>query len=155
VTVTPDELQEIRRHAEADYPSECCGVVLVRGGDERVLVRLRNVQDALHRSDPVRHPRDSSTAYAVDGQEWWRQVCKREDEGYHVAVIYHSHIDVGAYFSATDTQNALLGGDQPGYPDATWVVVSVVKGRADAAAAFRWSAAERSFLPVDDPAFCA
>jgi proteasome lid subunit RPN8/RPN11 len=151
VILTPDELQEIRRHAEADYPSECCGVILVRGGEKRLLVRLRNAQDALHRSDPVRHPRDSSTAYAVDGQEWWRLVCRREDEGYRVAVIYHSHIDVGAYFSATDAQNALLGGDQPGYPDATWVVVSVVKGRAGDAAAFRWDAAERRFLSVDAP----
>ncbi len=33
-----------------------------------------------------------------------------------VDVIYHSHIDAGAYFSATDKQNALMNGE-PFYPD--------------------------------------
>ena len=145
----PEELGEIRRQAEVEYPRECCGVILTRGASERLLIRFQNTQDALHESDPVKYPRDSRQAYSIDSGEWWRQVCKREDAGYRVAVIYHSHIDVDAYFSETDKFNALLGGDQPGYPDATYVVVSVVEGRVAGVGAFGWSAEKRDFLQVE------
>ncbi|MBI3630241.1 MAG: Mov34/MPN/PAD-1 family protein, partial [Candidatus Rokubacteria bacterium] len=62
---TQEELAEIRRHAEADYPSECCGVILARDA-ERALMRCRNLQDELHQGDPAKHPRDSRTAYYID-----------------------------------------------------------------------------------------
>ena len=54
-----------------------------------------------------------------------------------MAVIYHSHIDAGAYFSATDRRNALIDGE-PTYPDAVYVVLSVVSGRVVDAQAFVW-----------------
>lgn len=149
--VTPDEQAEIRQHAEADYPSECCGVILVRGASARRLMRCRNLQDALHQGDPVAHPRDSRTAYYIDPADLLR-VSRSESEGYRVAVIYHSHCDAGAYFSETDKRNALFGGE-PAYPDATYVVVSVVRGRVSAASAFRWDAARRDFLPVEFAGF--
>ena len=53
---------------------------------------------------------------------------RKEADGYRVATIYHSHIDTGAYFSETDTRNALIDGE-PAYPDAAYVVVSVVEGK--------------------------
>jgi len=153
VIVTPDEQAEIRRHAEADYPSECCGIILVRGSSERHLMRCRNLQDALHQDDPVAHPRDSRTAYYIDPADLLR-ASRYEREGYRVAVIYHSHCDAGAYFSQTDKRNALFGGE-PAYPDATYVVVSVGRGRVIAGGAFRWDAARRDFLPVEFAGFAA
>ena len=144
--VTPDEFAEIRLHAEADYPRECCGVVVARG-PERMVVRCRNVQDALHARDPVKHPRDARTAYYIDPQDLL-QIGRREAEGYRVAVIYHSHIDAGAYFSETDKRNALVGAE-PAYPDATYVVVCVGEGRCAEAAAFRWDPDRHDFLPVE------
>ncbi len=146
---TAEELAEIRRHALADYPSECCGVILEREAGERLLIRLRNIQDERHRTCPSRYPRTSNKAYAVDGQEWFRSVCRREDQGYRVAVLYHSHIDTGAYFSQTDRDNALGGGDTPGYPDTAYIVVSVENGRVGGQAAFRWNREGRDFLPVE------
>jgi proteasome lid subunit RPN8/RPN11 len=151
VIVTPEELAEIRRHAEAEYPSECCGVILLRGGGERVLMRCRNVQDALHRRDPVEHPRDSRTAYYIDPTDLLA-VGRREADGYEVSVIYHSHCEAGAYFSDTDKRNALFGGE-PAYPHVNYIVVSVVGGRVTAGAAFRWSPECRDFLPVTFPEF--
>lgn len=147
MTVTPEELAEIRRHAEADYPSECCGVILARGADERLLLRCRNRQDELHARDPAAHPRDARTAYYIDPQDLLR-IGRYEADGHRVAVIYHSHCDAGAYFSETDRRNALLG-DEPAYPEATYVVVSVGQGRVAGAGAFRWDPARRDFLPVD------
>jgi proteasome lid subunit RPN8/RPN11 len=96
----------------------------------------------------VRHPRDARTAYFIDPKDLLT-IGRREEQGYAVAVIYHSHIDAGAYFSATDKQNALMNGE-PAYPDATYVVVSVMGGKVADARAFAWNPASRDF--VESPA---
>lgn len=159
--LTAEELEAIRTQAMDEYPAESCGVVLVRGEERRPL-RCRNIQNELHAKDPVAHPRDARTAYYMDPTDLLR-MGRLESEGFEVAVIYHSHIDAGAYFSETDKRQALLGQDpkttDPLYPDATYVVTSVVaatgegngqgRGREIAAvAAFRWDRAARDFLPV-------
>lgn len=149
MTLTPDELERIRRQAVEEYPSEACGVILVRSAERR-LVRCRNIQDQLHAKDPVRHPRDARTAYYIDPKDLLA-IGRLEGEGFAVHVIYHSHVDAGAYFSETDKRQALLGGE-PTYPEATYVVVSVVTGRVEAAGAFRWNADRHDFLPVELPA---
>jgi proteasome lid subunit RPN8/RPN11 len=147
---TGDELAQIRAQAEAEYPAECCGVLLLKAGD-RLLFPCRNIQDNLHASDPAKHPRDARTAYFIDPKDLLT-IGRREGEGYRVAVIYHSHVDAGAYFSETDKRNALIGGE-PTYPDAVYVVVSVVKGKVADARAFVWDAAARDFV-AGEPAGC-
>lgn len=143
--LTGGEGIQVRQQAEAEYPRESCGVVLQRGAERRV-VPCRNVQDDLHRKDPDRHPRDARTAYYIDPQDLLR-IGRLEGEGWALAVIYHSHVDAGAYFSETDRRQALFDGE-PTYPDATYVVTSVVEGRAAAMAAFRWDPRARDFAPV-------
>jgi proteasome lid subunit RPN8/RPN11 len=143
--VSPGELAALREQAVEEYPHESCGVIVTRG-EERRLLRCRNVQNELHAKDPERHPRDARTAYYIDPADLLR-IGRLEAEGFTVAVIYHSHIDAGAYFSETDKHNALMGGE-PTYPDAAYLVTSVVGARAEATAAFRWDAARRDFFPV-------
>ena len=109
-------------------------------------MRCRNVQNELHAKDPERHPRDARTAYYIDPADLLR-IGRLEAEGFTVAVIYHSHIDAGAYFSETDRRNALMGGE-PTYPDATYLVTSVMNGRVETTSAFRWDAARRDFVPA-------
>ena len=144
--LTPDETERIQAQAVAEYPAESCGVVVARAG-ERKLMPCRNVQDELHARDPARYPRDARTAYYIDPADLLR-IGRLEGEGFSVTVIYHSHIDAGAYFSETDRRNAMLG-DEPSYPQATYVVTSVVAGRVDAMAAFRWEPTQRDFLPLE------
>jgi [CysO sulfur-carrier protein]-S-L-cysteine hydrolase len=148
VTLTQAELAAIRKQGEAEYPAECCGVVLVRDGapSERWLYPCRNIQDALHAKDPARYPRDARTAYYMAHEDLFA-ISRRESDGYAVSVIYHSHIDVGAYFSETDRKNALVDG-QPAYPGARYVVVAVDRGRAGDARAFRWDETGRQFVEV-------
>ena len=95
-------------------------------------------------SDPERHPRDARTAYFIDPKDLLA-IGRREGQGYGVDVIYHSHIDAGAYFSATDKQNALMNGE-PFYPAATYVVVSVMEGKVADIRAFVWTPAARDFV---------
>ena len=144
LVLTPEERDAIRSQAVQEYPSESCGVILTRGAERRLL-RCRNAQDELHARDPQRYPRDARTAYYIDPKDLLR-IGDLEREGFAVAVIYHSHVDAGAYFSETDRRQALVGGE-PAYPAAIYVVTSVMGGHIDAMAAFRWDGVD--FAPVD------
>jgi len=146
MVLTTAELETIRAQAVEEYPFESCGVVLRRDGERRLL-RCRNAQNELHGRDPIRHPRDARTAYYIDPKDLLR-IGDLERQGFTVAVIYHSHIDAGAYFSETDRRQAVVGGE-PAYPDAVYVVTSVVRGLVDAMAAFRWDVACRDFVPTE------
>jgi proteasome lid subunit RPN8/RPN11 len=146
--LTTAELEAIQGHARAEYPVECCGVVLVRPGsvDERRLLPCRNIQDELHGRDPGRFPRTARTAYYI-AHENLLEIGRREAEGFEVRVIYHSHIDAGAYFSETDQRNAMVDG-VPAYPTATYVVVGVAEGRVSETRAHRWSSDAGRFEEV-------
>lgn len=147
--LTAEEFSRIRAQAEAEYPAECCGVVLVRpaGPADRLLLPCRNIQNELHAKDPVRHPRDARTAYFIDPKDLLA-IGRREAQGYRVTVIYHSHIDAGAYFSETDKRNALMNGE-PAYPEAAYIVVSVVERRLVDAGVFVWDPETRDFVPSE------
>src|SRR5262245_7648851 len=101
----------------------------------------------MHAADPERYPRRARTAYFIDPKDLLA-IGRREAQGYGVAVIYHSHIDAGAYFSATDRQNALVDGT-PAYPDTIYVVLSVAEARVVDAGAFTWQPEQRDFVALD------
>jgi proteasome lid subunit RPN8/RPN11 len=146
MVLTPAEQEAIHAQAVEEYPFESCGVILARGSERRLL-RCRNAQNELHARDPVRYTRDARTAYYIDPKDLLR-IGDLERQGFEVAVIYHSHVDAGAYFSETDRRQAVVGGE-PAYPGAVYVVTSVVRGAVDAAAAFRWDVARRDFVPME------
>src|SRR6266498_759660 len=148
--LSAEGFSRIQAQAEAEYPAECCGVVLVHPGipppdsGDRLLLACRNIQNELHTKDPVRHPRDARTAYFIDPKDLL-SIGRREAQGYAVAVIYHSHIDAGAYFSATDKRNALINGE-PAYPEALYVVLSVGEGHVVDSGTFAWDATAHDFV---------
>jgi adenylyltransferase/sulfurtransferase len=143
VIVTAAELEAIRRQAVEEYPEESCGIIFVRGA-ERLLLRCRNDQNAKHAEDPERYPRDARTAYYIHADDL-KRIVQLEIDGFSMAVIYHSHVDVGAYFSPTDRRQALVSG----YLDPVYLVTSVVSRHAEETAAFRWDPARQDFLPID------
>ncbi len=106
--LTAEEREAVESQAVEEYPHESCGVILKRSGERRLL-RCRNAQNELHARDPQRYPRDARTAYYIDPKDLLR-IGDLEREGFDVAVIYHSHIDAGAYFSETDRRQAVVGG---------------------------------------------
>jgi proteasome lid subunit RPN8/RPN11 len=149
MVLTAAELEAINAQAVQEYPFEACGVIL-QSGEDRRLLRCRNAQNELHARDPARYPRDARTAYYIDPKDLLR-IGDLERQGFGVAVIYHSHVDAGAYFSDTDRRQAVVGGE-PAYPGAIYVVTSVMSGSVDAIAAFRWDAAARDFVAMEWPA---
>ena len=144
--VTPPEVAAIKQQAVAEYPNECCGVILARGSERR-LVACRNVQDQMHARDPITFPRTARNAYYMDPLDALR-LNRLVDQGFEFTIIYHSHPNAGAYFSETDRGQALMRGE-PAYPGAVYVVVSVIGREVKSLAAFRFNRASAAFERVD------
>ena len=127
-------------HARTEYPRECVGAIIGRGGDSSKsrLIRLSNVQDKLHEDDPGRFNRDAKTGYFVDPKEVFNLVRKVENEGLKILAFYHSHPDHECFFSQED-HNAAVMWDEPVYPGVEYIVISVMRGEVKDAVMFSWN----------------
>lgn len=143
----PEHLSRIIDIAKAGYPDEACGLIVGKSWDEARLVEMDNVYDRYRERDPERFPRTARTAYMMDPLKQMKAV----DEGGGLLCIWHSHCDMGAYFSDEDVEVALGGGDEPFWPETAYLVVSVRNGEVDAAKVFLWNEATRHFDGEDVP----
>jgi len=147
VTIPTGILSKVIAHAEADYPREACGVLLLRKGQWRVRPMF-NAYDRYHATDPLRFPRTSRTAYLFDPKEWLQLSTEADASGEEIACIYHSHVDAGAYFSAEDRAMAAPDGE-PILPSTAYFVVSVTAGKTAAGKLFWWECGDFRESAVD------
>jgi proteasome lid subunit RPN8/RPN11 len=133
----------IEAHAAACYPHEACGFVIDRSGREEV-VCVSNIQNQRHAADPTL--RDARTAYTM-GPEAVPILTGHERRALVIRAIFHSHPDHDAYFSAEDRKQATVW-DEPSYPDAGQIVISVRNGEVKGAKAFAWDADVRDYVDV-------
>ncbi len=147
VAISKQADAKMRAHALATYPDECCGVVVDRAGGEEVH-RITNVQDEQHKVDPEKFPRTARTAYFMDPQELLRVMRDVDDKTVRIRAFYHSHPDHEAYFSEEDKRQALMF-DEPSYPDAAWIVLSVRDHIVRTAKAFGWDPQKRDFEEIE------
>jgi proteasome lid subunit RPN8/RPN11 len=138
-------VDELAAHARSTFPEECCGMVVERAGQLSV-VRVTNVQNAKHAENPEQFPRTAATAYTM-GPEAAPVLVDHDRGRLAIRAFYHSHPQHGAYFSAEDKRQATVW-DEPSYPDAAQIVLSVIDGDVRDMQAFRWDEAARDFLPV-------
>jgi proteasome lid subunit RPN8/RPN11 len=138
-------LEEIQAHAVACFPHEACGFVVERGGKTEV-VRVTNVQNERHAEDPEHFPRTAEIAYTM-GPEAAPILVDHDRGRLRIAAIYHSHPQHDAYFSPEDRMQATIF-DEPSYPDAAQVVVSVYDGKVRAVKAFGWNEGQRDFVEI-------
>jgi len=137
-------LREIAAHARACYPQECCGLVLSDAEGTLRFVAIDNIAGASEASE-----RSKLDGYVMDPQQQYLAISGAEKAGGRLAVIVHSHPDVGAYFSAEDRRQALAGPEQPWYPGVQYLVVSVRGGRVDGAKQYTWDERLRDFVEVE------
>jgi len=109
-------------HCEKQYPDEACGVLLgPPSGPEVTDCRpCANIQNRLHAEDPRAHPRDARTAYRIDPRDLFDLTRDARDRGLAFKAIFHSHADVGAYFSDEDQRQAA--------PEMTLSVAAFARG---------------------------
>jgi len=124
-------------------------VVGQHGAPETYRVRqVTNIANREPQEDPSGVARDARTAYKMDPLEQLRILREADEHGWEVAVFYHSHPDHEAYFSRMDRERALAPDGAPMWPGATYLVVSVMRGRVRGAASYRWDPRQREFLEI-------
>ena len=128
---------------------EACGY-LVGPAAEPLLcdghVRMQNRANKLHAMDPEAYPRTGRMYFDFDSLKLQKAVAQGARDGRPVKVFYHSHLDVGSYFSDTDAAAMKGMGAEPEWPVA-FLVTSVRGGppRVDDHRLFIWDGA--SFAP--------
>ena len=117
LVLEPRHAAAIRRHGEADYPREACGLIggtLEAGGGRKVAVTLV----------PLRNARvDAATnRYLIDAESFRRAQEQLARDGLDVVGAYHSHPDAPPRPSAFDREHA--------WPWLSYLIAAVVHGRA-------------------------
>ena len=143
----PALYEPLRAHAMAWYPKECCALVVAGSGGAEVVL-ADNLADACHAEDPEAFPRAADRGYLLDP----RLIVRAQAEGKALVAIVHSHVDVGAYFSAEDARLARApDGAGPLYPGVDYVVLDVRADGVRGFATFRWSDAANAFVRARSP----
>jgi proteasome lid subunit RPN8/RPN11 len=109
------------------YPEEACGMLSGRKDDPlhlNAIHPMKNLMNEYHAQDPVSYPRTNRNAYMIDPREQMKLERSLKKQGDRVKVIYHSHPDVGAYFSEKDQADALWNGE-PRHPDVCFLVCGI------------------------------
>ncbi|MBC8134245.1 MAG: Mov34/MPN/PAD-1 family protein [Deltaproteobacteria bacterium] len=142
-------LEAIYAHARQDYPNECCGIVY-GSRDQPIADRAtpcQNIQDRLHAEDPQRFSRDARTAYNLDARDIFALQKSLRGET-PAKIVYHSHVEVGSYFSETDQAAALFDGE-PAYP-VEYVVVDIRADGPRGAKQFCWDEGQKKYVEVGE-----
>jgi proteasome lid subunit RPN8/RPN11 len=153
LSIDAEILERVDAEACAGYErdEESCGFLLGPLTEPRVvdaILPMENRANKLHALDPEAYPRTGRMYFDIDGLAFAKKVGAQAAAGQPVKVLYHSHLDVGAYFSATDAAAATMGGDAPPY-DLAYLVTSVRarEGRpfVDDRKLFIWDESRREF----------
>lgn len=116
-------------HAEACWPEEACGVVLLRPAGAG-FVPLRNASE---------RPRAS---YRIAPEDLLRVAREAEHFGDRIACIVHSHPASGPEFSSEDEQMALDGAGAPLWPGVQYLIIAAPGGSAGKALLHTWDGGE-------------
>jgi proteasome lid subunit RPN8/RPN11 len=113
---------EIRAHAEATYPEECCGLLIAEGSADAVATpnSRKTITESIRMKNAYEGPKHDR--YNIDPLELFRADRVISQKGMTIAGIYHSHPDHPASLSRFDLEHS--------FPWYSYVVISVPKGRA-------------------------
>ncbi|MGA7846846.1 MAG: M67 family metallopeptidase [Thermoplasmata archaeon] len=137
VSLSPELVETIRRHAEATYPEECCGFLVARepAGETHPIRRLVRVTPM---ENEVEGPR--GRRFVIPPETLRQFESSLEGTGEAVVGFYHSHPDHPAVPSLFDQEHA--------WPWYTYLVLAVDHGRAGDLGAFELDPDLRRFSPV-------
>src|SRR5215470_14487253 len=142
-----DVLAVVYAEARRAFPAECCGF-LVGPRDADGVTRARPCANAQEGGQhPTAAARGAETAYVIAGEDLL-QLARSLDGPEPARIIYHSHPNGRAYFSATDEAVAKdPWGDGPMYP-VQQLVVGVDAERVVEARLYDWDAPAARFVEI-------
>ena len=139
-------MDAIVAQAEREFPFECCGFIIGDNSVEEVRP-IANIQNAMHAKDPASFLRDARTAFLMDPKQHLAVMNELDARKLALRVVYHSHPDHDAYFSATDRAQACsFDPTEPDYPDTVYIVLSIRGGKFASAVAFAWDSEKKEFV---------
>lgn len=127
---------------------ESCGLLSGPTAEPRRvdgIVPMVNRANALHAIDPEAYPRTGRTYFDIDSLKFQAALRHGEAQGRPVKVLYHSHVDAGAYFSDTDAEVARMGHGEPPW-NLAYLVTSVVQGKVAGRALYVWDRRQQDFV---------
>ena len=121
IRLGPELREEIERHAEQEYPRECCGLLVGRIVDEG---RTRIISAAVPVKNSFAEEGEHYHRMAIEPIEYARAERRYASEGLGVVGNYHSHPEHPAVPSQYDLEHLAP------WPTMSYVVVSVRAGKA-------------------------
>jgi proteasome lid subunit RPN8/RPN11 len=104
---------EMVEHGLGGFPNEACGLLAGKEGRPVKFFPMTN-SDA------------SAVTYRLDPKEQKVAQDEMDDEGWDLLAIFHTHTHSEAYPSPTDRAQAMWQGtDQPSFPDACYLIMSL------------------------------
>lgn len=163
LVITRSALDVVEKDALRGYAAdeEACGYLRGPSGDALACdeaIVMTNVASKLHAMDPELYFRTARTFFSFNEKKFDDAVRTSASAGKPVKVLYHSHLDAGAYFSPTDAAVMSMGeppaeeggaitmGPGPAWPLA-FLVTSVRSGALDEHRLFVWDGEARQFVP--------
>lgn len=126
VRISAAALAAIEADAVRGYAAdeEACGYLTGPAGDALLCdghTRMENLANRLHAMDPERYFRTGRMYFEFNGMKFRRAVEEGAASGRPVKVLYHSHLDAGAYFSPTDAA-VMSQGQAPAEEGGAWTM---------------------------------
>jgi proteasome lid subunit RPN8/RPN11 len=122
IVIAPEDLQAIGRHGESTFPEECCGFLIGQVRGETTVVKSLLPVD--NERPDSRHNR-----YVIEPETVLSAHKAARGAGFDVVGYYHSHPDHPSRPSDFDREHA--------WPGLSYLIVSVMKGRAEDARSWR------------------
>lgn len=107
------EKKQIYKHAESEYPNECCGVLL---GDKNTLSVCETVPVVNRDTDGRKE-----IHFVMNPMDVYRIEKEAEKRGLEVLGFYHSHVDCPAILSQEDRRYMI--------PGCLYAIASVEQGK--------------------------
>ncbi|MFQ5871941.1 MAG: Mov34/MPN/PAD-1 family protein [Candidatus Geothermarchaeales archaeon] len=116
------DAERIARHAEREYPEECCGIMVGTSGERKEVVRVLPLES---RAEVSRR-----TRFSIDPQDIVEADRQAVEDSAEILGFYHSHPDVPPRPSVHDLEQAwpwysylIVGVSNGGQPEfASWVL---------------------------------
>lgn len=118
ITLSAEHVEAIRRHGEADYPHECCGLLIGALGESGA----KRVDEVMALSN-VREEGARRNRFLIAPEDLLRGERHARERQREIVGFYHSHPDHPPEPSRYDLEHA--------WPVYSYVIVSVNEGRAD------------------------
>lgn len=141
-----DLLQDVWQHARECYPEEACGLLLgpADQSEPSRIERCRNVQN--RRKQAGESHLDARHGFWIDEKELLDALKRADQSGHQLKLIYHSHVDTGAYLSHTDREAALSPQGEPLWPGVGHLIVGVREDGVTETGVYFWDPAAEIFV---------